>query len=182
MTRLTRPATALGAAALLALSLTACNGGSDDDSSSSSDPSSSATTGSGDSSESGDSGDSGGDVSGAPADASKADFCTAWNDVFGVLASTSSPDEAAFGKFQDAVAHLGEVGTPDDISADQRKGFEVFVESIGRASYDDVTKSQSSSLPGVSPEEETQAQGFVQWAATEECSPVPSGTPSASAP
>ncbi|WP_344775140.1 hypothetical protein [Nocardioides panacisoli] len=169
MTRLQRPATALGAAALLALSLTAC-GGSDDDSSSGSSDSTSAAS---------DSTDAGGDVADAPADASKDDFCGAWNDVFDVLASTTTPDETAFGKFQDAVAHLGEVGTPAEVSADQRKGFEVFVDAIGNASYADVTKSDSDSLPGVSADEETQAEQFVQWAATEECASVPSGAPTA---
>jgi len=175
MTRLQRPATALGAAALLALSLTAC-GGSDDDSSSGSSDSTSTSASSSAASGSTDTG-TGGDVSGAPADASKDDFCTAWNDVFNVLASTTTPDEAAFGKFQDAVAHLGEVGTPAEVSADQRKGFEVFVDAIGNASYADVTKSSSDSLPGVSPDEETQAEAFVQWAATEECANVPTGAP-----
>jgi hypothetical protein len=174
MTRLKRPATALGAAALLALSLTACNGGSDDDSSSGSSDSTSSSA----SSEGTDTGgDTGSDVSGAPADASEDDFCSAWNDVFNVLASTSTPDEAAFGRFQDAVAHLGEVGTPSQISSDQRQGFEVFVEAIGNASYEDVTKSSSDSLPGVSADEEKQAEAFVQWAATEECASVPSGAP-----
>ena len=173
MTRLQRPATALGAAALLALSLTACGGSDDDSSSGSSDSTSASSTAASGSTDTG----SGGDVSGAPADASKDDFCSAWNDVFSVLASTDTPDEAAFGKFQDAVANLGEVGTPADVSADQRKGFEVFVDAIGKASYADVTKSSSDSLPGVSPDEETQVEQFVQWAATEECADVPTGAP-----
>ena len=167
MTRLARPAAVLGAAALLALTLTACG---DSDQSAGSDSASASSAGG-----------SGSDAAGAPDDVAKGDFCSAWNAVFEVLSSTAA-DEAAFGKFQDAVAHLGDVGTPAGITADQRKGFEVFVASIAGATYDEVTKSSSDNLPGVTADEEKQAEAFVQWAATEECPAVPSGAPTAVPP
>ncbi|GAA3819255.1 hypothetical protein [Nocardioides panacisoli] len=138
MTSLKRPVVALGAAALLALSLTACGGD-----------------------------DSGGGSDDAPASASKDDFCKAFSDAFTPLANLSGdPTEDQFNDFKDAVSKLGDVGTPSDISDDNRKGFEVFIDAVHDGSYDDF-KSESDSLPGVNADDEAKAEAFFTWASTE---------------
>ena len=135
MTSLKRPAAAVGAAALLAFSLTACGGG--------------------------------GGGSDAPESASKDDFCKAFADAFTPLANLQGdPTEDQFNEFKDSVAHLGDVGTPSDISDDNRKGFEVFVDAVNDGSYDDF-KSDSQNLPGVSDDDEAKAEAFFTWASTE---------------
>jgi len=100
MTRIKRPAAAVGAAALLAFSLSACGG--------------------------------------APTDASEKDFCKAYNDS----AFNADIDEDDFDAQADALNEyaekLDEVGTPEDIPDDARKGFEVIVEAFGDVNADDL--------------------------------------------
>ncbi|HWJ81748.1 MAG TPA: hypothetical protein VNS55_05880 [Nocardioides sp.] len=144
MTRFKRPAAALGAAAVLAFSLTACGGGG------------------------------GGS---APDDASKDDFCKAWNDAFTPLASLEGDaNQDQLDKFKDAVDNLADVGTPSDISDDQRKGFEVFVDAVDDISLDDFNSDSGDDIPGVSKDDQAKVQDFVQWAFTD-CTDVPSDLP-----
>lgn len=141
MTSFKRSAATLGAAAVLAFSLTACGGG--------------------------------GGGSDAPDSASKDDFCKAWNDAFTPLISLQGdPTEDDFKNFQDAVSNLADVGTPSDISDDQRKGFEVFVDAVKDASFSDFKDESSDSIPGVSAEDQAKAEDFLQWSATE-CTDIP---------
>lgn len=102
MISIKRPALALGAAALMTVSLAACGGS---------------------------------DASGAPKDASKADFCDAWNsgdDAFeGIGDDDYSGAADAMHKMADK---LKDVGTPSDIPSDAREGFEVLVKAADNAS------------------------------------------------
>lgn len=135
MIRIKRPAAAVGAAALLALSLTACGGGGSDS---------------------------------APDNASKDDFCGAVGDAFKPLFSLEGdPTEDQFKEFQDKVDKLKDVGTPDGISDDQRKGFEIFVDAVHDADYSDF-KSDSQNIPGVSDKDQAKAQDFLGYA-TSQC-------------
>jgi hypothetical protein len=103
----------------------------------------------------------------APDSASKDDFCKAFADAFTPLANLSGdPTEVQFNDFKDAVDHLGDVGTPSDISDDNRKGFEVFVDAVHDGSYDDF-KGESDSLPGVSADDETKAEAFFTWSSNQ---------------
>ena len=100
MTRIKRPAVALGAAVLLALSLSACGG--------------------------------------APTDASEKDFCEAYNG-FGEVGEIDEDDfEAQADAANDYAEELEEVGTPEGIPDDARKGFEVWVEVFGDINADDL--------------------------------------------
>ncbi|MEZ0577338.1 hypothetical protein [Nocardioides sp. MH1] len=105
MTRIKRPAAAVGAAALLAFSLTACGGGGSD----------------------------------APDNASTDDYCDVVNDqsFFEDLGDDPSNEDFvdALKKYADK---LKDVGTPDDISDDARKGFEIQLDAIDDLDPDEI--------------------------------------------
>ena len=139
MTRILRTAVATGAAVLLALSLSAC--GDDDD-------------------------DGGSDASDAPASASKEDFCEAFNAVLGDMSAIETqPTEEQWSELQDKVEKLSEVGTPEDISDDNRDGYEVLVKAVTETDYDD-SLDFTGRIPGASESEQAKATSFVQYAAT----------------
>lgn len=122
-----RPAAALGAAALLAFSLTAC----------------------------------GSDASDAPTDASEEDFCGVFEDAYKpIIEAGFEPSEDDWEKFQDAIEDLADVGTPEDMTDDEREGFEVFVEAVDEADYDDV---KGDSDFGVSGDDEDKAEKFFAY-------------------
>lgn len=107
---------------------------------------------------------------GAPTDASEEDFCKALADVFEplVAASFEEPTEEQWEDIQDSVEDLEEVGTPEDISDDERNGFEVFVEAVGDADYDDIKDGEDGEIPGVSEDDEADADKFFAYGA-EKC-------------
>lgn len=144
MTSIRRAVAAAGAATLLALSLTACG---DDDKE--------------------------GNAKDAPSDASQDEFCDAWNDAFNVLTSIEdAPSEDEWEEFQDKVEKMGDVGTSDDISDDNRKGFEVFVDVVTTSDYDD-SADFGTGLPGASEDEQKKAESFITYAATTCASSLP---------
>lgn len=139
MTRFKRPAASFGAAALLALSLTACGGS---------------------------------DGADAPDDASKEDFCDAVN-ALNEGGSSDKPTEEEFDEYQDKVDELAEVGTPESIDDDARKGFELFVETIQDFDYGDVEDAGDNFLEDeFSSEEQDQFVAFFTYAGTE-CTEIP---------
>ncbi len=136
MSRILRTAVATGAAVLLALSLSAC--GDDEE-----DP-----------------------KSDAPAGASEEEFCDAFNDVLGDLASIETqPTAEQWTTLQDKVETLDDVGTPGDISDDNRDGFEVLVKAVTETAYDE-SLDFTAAIPGASESEQAKATSFVQYAAT----------------
>ena len=109
---------------------------------------------------------------GAPADASEDEFCDAWNGVFASFTS-EAPTEEEFDEFKDKVDELNEVGTPEDISDEQRDGFEVLVDVYQELEFSDIEELQGAdSIPGVSAEEEDQATDFLTYA-SETCTEIP---------
>lgn len=140
MTRIKRPAAAVGATVLLALSLSACGG--------------------------------------APTDASEKDFCEAYNSS--ADADVDPEDaEAQAEALNDFAAELEEVGTPEDIPEDARKGFEVVVEAFGEISAGDLEDEDAQqSLEEKYAEDEDDVNAFFEYAA-ETCAPEiesPDGT------
>lgn len=110
----------------------------------------------------------GGDSGSAPDDASKGDFCDAVGNAFKPLLSLEGePNEDQFKEFQDKVGELKDVGTPDGLSADQRDGFEIFVDAVHDADYQDF-KDDPQNIPGVNDEDQAKAQDFLTYA-TAEC-------------
>lgn len=134
MTPIKRPLAAVGAAALLALSLTACGGSS-------------------------------------PTDASEDDFCASLKDTVSAATSVKGdePTEDEWKDIQKAYQDLGDTGTPKDIGDDERNGFEVITDAIGDLDYDEAKKSfgdkdGSSDVPGVSKDDQKDAEKFFTYA------------------
>lgn len=102
---------------------------------------------------------------GAPDDASEDDFCDAFAGVFEPFADiTGDPTEDQWEDFQDATGELEDTGTPDNISGDEREGFEIFVEAIGDADYDDIKDADEESFPGVDKDDEAKVTQFFGYA------------------
>ncbi|GAA1508265.1 hypothetical protein [Nocardioides humi] len=133
MTPIKRPLAAAGVAALLGLTLTACGGS-------------------------------------YPADASTKDFCGGVQDVLTATTSVAGeePTEDEWEDLQDAYEDLGEIGTPKEIGDDERNGFEVIVDTITDLDYDEAKKSfgdkdGSDAIPGVSKDDEKDADAFFEY-------------------
>lgn len=104
----------------------------------------------------------------APTDASTRDFCDAVQDIFETNSEVQGdePTEDEWEEIQDAYDDLGEVGTPDDIGDSERNGFEVVVDTITGLDYDEAKKvfaSEDDSIPGVSEEEDKDADAFFEY-------------------
>ncbi len=107
---------------------------------------------------------------GAPTDASDKDFCDAFGNVFEPLLSVSGdePTEDQWDEFKDATGEFEDVGTPDDISDEEREGFEVFVAAVADADYDDVKDAEGDEFPGVDEDDNEKVTKFFSYA-TETC-------------
>lgn len=113
---------------------------------------------------------------GAPTDASKEDFCDAFNSAEKIFADIDPEAEAkdqagdvtdAYKEFADK---LEEVGTPDGISDDAREGFEIFVEELGDLDEDDVEKfleDPEKDIAEVSKDDEKKVNEFTEYAGKE---------------
>ncbi len=88
----------------------------------------------------------------APSDASREDFCAAFNS----LADASTGED-----FRAFAERLDEAGTPGDISRDGRAGFEVVVR-VARSLESDASLEELQD-PNVSDREEQQAQAFLEY-------------------
>lgn len=180
MNRLLRSASALTAVTILGLSLTACG----DDEPADADESSA--------SESAD-GTEGADVTetdatdgttetdtateestdetptGAyPTDADTKVFCDAFTGSFEVLKETEEggvPSEEDWALFVEELEKLGAIGTPADIGAEERHGFEVYIDTLTTIDYDVLVENKDEdTLPGLSEEDNAAAETFSDWA------------------
>lgn len=119
MTHRTRSArnVAASSVAVLALALGACGG---------------------DSGDSGDTGDSSGD-DGPPTDASTEEYCGVVNDPTYFEELDQNSDEQDYVDAVQAIAgDLRDVGTPDDISDDERDGFVIQLDAVDDLDADDI--------------------------------------------
>lgn len=109
----------------------------------------------------------GSNASSAPSDASQEDFCKTFD------SASSTIDDSASDSDQADQAHkvadsLKKVGTPSDMSADARKGFEIFVDWLGKVDAGDVKKlseSEGSSDSPFSGDDESKVEAFLQYTA-----------------
>jgi hypothetical protein len=144
------------AAVLLSLGGVAagCGGNSDSASSASSTPTASSSP------------------SGAPTDGSSSDLCTA------LQAGSTIKDGADVADFADG---LEQAGTPSDIPADARKGFEVYVGVLDKvdpkATAQDLKNMKNVNL---SKADQTNVQAFLTYASTA-CAPSAPSAPASSA-
>ena len=144
------------AAVLLSLGGVAagCGGNSDSASSASSTPTASSSP------------------SGAPTDGSSSDLCTA------LQAGSTIKDGADVADFADG---LEQAGTPSDIPADARKGFDVYVGVLNKvdpkATAQDLKNMKNVNL---SKADQTNVQAFLTYASTA-CAPSAPSAPASSA-
>lgn len=80
-----------------------------------------------------------------PSDASAEEFCSAYTEGLGDAMGAIDPEapedeqaEAAVEAFQEFADRMKEVGTPEDMSAEAREGFELSLDSIEGLSADDL--------------------------------------------
>lgn len=163
MRSITRPLAAAASATLLVLALAACGDG-DDKASDDKSPSDSNSTASSDAS------------SDATTDGvvEAKDLCGAIANIVTVTGSIkgTEPTEEEWGKLQEVYGELTEVELPDDIPANEKAGLEVASEAITSLDYDEAklafgSEDGSSDIPGVSKEENAQAEAFFAWAVKE---------------
>jgi hypothetical protein len=78
---------------------------------------------------------------GAPADASKEDYCKAVGDAgseeFGKAITDKDYDKAA-DLIKESAEKIEEVGTPEDISDEEREGFEIQLDAVKKLNGDDL--------------------------------------------
>ena len=111
------------------------------------------------------SGDDGGSGASAPDDASLEEFCSAFNDLFDdVLSKAASDDSAAAVRaLKDWAAEIGEVGTPEDMPAEARNGFEVFVDQARELDEDATLADLEKFGEDVSEGDQADAEAFSDW-------------------
>ena len=117
----------------------------------------------------------------APTDASEDEFCGVFNDSAIAGGEIADDDfEAQADALNDYADKLDEVGTPEDIPDDARKGFEVVVEVFGEISADDSRTRTQQALEEKYKDDEKDVTAFFGYAG-ETCQPaVPDiGTPEA---
>jgi hypothetical protein len=88
----------------------------------------------------------------APGDASKEDFCDAFEKV------GNAGDD--FGKGKDAISELEDTGTPDDISDDAREGFEILLDVVDGA---DSSKEAEEAADDLSKDDAEKVEAFTTY-------------------
>lgn len=85
---------------------------------------------------------------GAPTDASKDDYCEAVQGTSGDEEFSKALEDKDWDKiadlYKDAADDVEEVGTPDDISDEEREGFEIQLDAIKSVNGDDIEKAFNS--------------------------------------
>lgn len=113
-------------------------------------------------------GDGGG--SGAPDNASKEDFCQAFNGLFGkVMAQATSGDSSAMIRaLKDWAADIEKVGTPSDMPDDARHGFELFVDQAKQIDDDATLEDLQNLGEDLSADDQADGEAFSTWT-TQNC-------------
>jgi len=111
---------------------------------------------------------------GAPTDASKEDFCEAYNaepDIDESLGDASPEEQAEAIKTEldKLVETYEEVGTPSDIPDDAREGFEISVDAVKEISEDEILtaieeEDDTFFEEFVTGEDKEKADAFEEWA------------------
>ena len=110
---------------------------------------------------------------GAPTDASEDEFCEVFNDSAAFGEDIADDDfDAQADALNDYAEKLEEVGTPESISDDARKGFEVVIEAFGDVSADDLEDEDAqAALEDKYKDDEDDVNAFFEYAA-ETCEPA----------
>jgi len=115
----------------------------------------------------------GDEESAAPAEqASKSEFCDAFNELLEGASTASHDDIAAQIKaVKEGAARLEEVGAPAEMPDDAQHGFEVFVDAIQEIDDDAELADLDAVGDGMSAADEKDGEAYVTWAQTN-CAPT----------
>ena len=108
----------------------------------------------------------GGDGSGAPADASKTDFCKAMGSVFEGMTPDDVENmtpEKGMDRLRDWADEMEKTGTPEDISDDARAGFEKTIEMVRDLPDDATEKDFDKADDDMSKTEEKNSEAFDDY-------------------
>lgn len=107
--------------------------------------------------------DGGNDGAGSPADASKSDFCATYASLLKAVTDQATDGEGQAKALKEWADKLEDVGTPDGISEEARKGFELSIEQI-RGLDDDATAEDLSAIEkDLSEEQKAQAEALGKY-------------------
>lgn len=105
----------------------------------------------------------------APGDATEEEFCAAYAGLFSNFGSLDPGDtEAGVRAFREWAAEMEQVGTPEDIPAEARDGFEVMVDSIQEIDPDATEEDLERLGRELSEGDQQSGEAFVTYA-TETC-------------
>jgi hypothetical protein len=109
-------------------------------------------------------GDDSADAAEAPKDATVEEFCQPWIDLVKDVTAKGEniSDEDAVKIAKDTADKLAEVGTPKDMPADARKGFELILQKLNDLP-DDATKEQVNEFSKLSKEEQKYSDALSQY-------------------
>lgn len=112
-------------------------------------------------------GDEGGEA--APDNATQEEFCDAYAGLFSSFGDMDPGDTSAgIEAFKDWGDSMREVGTPEDIPEDARRGFEVMLDSIDEIDAEATEEELAELGEDLSEGDQESGTAFVTWA-TEEC-------------
>lgn len=106
--------------------------------------------------------------SGAPDNASTDDFCEAYNGLFKALMSSGADESTAIKALKQWASDMEEVGTPEDIPEDARRGFELLVETASNIDDDATLEDLSNLDKDFDEDDQKYGEAFTTWA-TETC-------------
>ena len=139
MTRTQRALAGAGAAALVALSVSACK-----------------------------SSDASADTAAAPGPPSVEDFCGIWEDALNGLGTTgpTGPTDEQWESVRSELTKLAELGAPEELSDEATDGLDIFADALTGLSGADMRRLRGAeSLPGVTDDDEALARQFNSEAA-----------------
>jgi hypothetical protein len=134
----------------------------------------------------GDSDSGGGGGSSAPDDASKADFCAAFNGFYDKVVSKATDDDSAgmVKALKEWAGDIEDVGTPSEMPDDARDGFALFVKAAQDIDDDATLDDLQNIGDDLSEADQRDGQAFSDWT-TDNCpldipgaSDLPSDLPS----
>jgi hypothetical protein len=110
---------------------------------------------------------------GPPDDASQKDFCQNYEDFNAELTKLGADaEDADFVKaLKDAGEKFEETGTPEDVSEDERAGYEVFLELIDKVEDDATQKDMDKLEKDLSKKERDQLDRFTTYV-SDTCEPA----------
>jgi hypothetical protein len=112
----------------------------------------------------------GDDAGGAPTDASKTEFCEAYESLFADLGALGGaggeapPEDKMLESFKDWATTMEKVGTPAGIPDDARQGFELTIEEVEDLDADDLDQASLEDLNAdLSDDEKAQGEAFTTY-------------------